>query len=189
MKRIAVPSKDEIFTVLVDDEDYPILARHKWYILFSGQHRRPYAFTKLYDQDSPKGKTFLMHHMIMGSSNEHDHKDDNSLNNQKLNLRPATRQQNGWNRVKQKSMNGKPCSSKYKGVSRYENARGQTLWRVIIKTTKKGVKPAKYIRFYGFKSEREAAIYYDHKIIALRGKWAVTNILENNNSQCLSSKG
>jgi hypothetical protein len=125
----------------------------------------------------------------MGGAVGTDHNDRNTCNMQKSNLRASTTQQNGWNRVKQKSMNGKPCTSKYKGVSKYISPRGQVWWNVSIKTTKKGVKPEKYVKKNRFKTEEEAALWYDEQIVKLRPGWAVTNLLKNNNSKHLSSKG
>lgn len=182
MKQIAIQSKNRTFFALVDDEDYPLLSRHKWYILFSGKRKRPYAFTRFYtEHDTKNGKTFLMHHMIMGTSSSIDHWNQNSLDNQKENLRAATYQQNGWNKGKAKACrHGKP-SSQYKGVSKYTNTKGETLWRVIIKLTKKDETPAKYLRINNFKTEEDAAKAYDREIVKLRGKWAVTNVLKNNN--------
>lgn len=114
-KEIPIPSKDEVFIVLVDDEDYSLVSRHHWNILYSGD--RPYAFTRLYGSGEQNGHTFLMHHMIMGATNKYDHKNNKSLDNQKDNLRPATRNENEWNKGKNRTARGKPCTSKYKGVS------------------------------------------------------------------------
>lgn len=69
MKKIAIHSAGEFYYVAVDDDDFPILSRHKWYILHSGKNKRPYAFTRFYtEHDQKNGKTFLMHHLIMGTS-------------------------------------------------------------------------------------------------------------------------
>jgi hypothetical protein len=172
MKEIHIISKGKTFIALVDDEDYPVISRHHWNIMFIGKQNRPYAFTRFYtDDDKKNGKTFLMHHMIMGSSRQHDHINGNSLDNQKSNLRPATYQQNGWNKGKQ-SRRDKPSTSIYKGVFKSKDG-----WRVQIKTTMKGVKPAKFVRMGPFQEEIEAARAYNEKIVELRGEWAWVNPL------------
>jgi hypothetical protein len=57
------------------------------------------------------------------------------------------------------------------------------MWGIVaIKITPKGVKPDKYVRKNHFKTEREAALWYDEQIIKLRPGWAVTNILKINDS-------
>ncbi len=165
MKKILIPSKDKVFTVLVDDEDYPILSRHKWNILFSRQ--RPYAFTRLYNEEKKNGKTFLMTHMILGSAAMSDHWDTNSLNNQKKNLRPATRSQNGANAKKMATRNGKPCTSKHKGVT---FAQGK--YRAVIRCDGKTYQLGSYI------NEDEAGAAYNRKAIELFGEFALLNIID-----------
>jgi hypothetical protein len=163
--------------VLVDDEDYPILSRHAWCLC--GKKERKYASTTMNYTNG--GIKVYMHHMIMGTINV-DHKSGDQFNNQKDNLREANKQQNGWNRRKQKDSAKRKCTSKYKGVSKVIGKYGEVYWSVIIKTTAKGVKPAKYVKKDRFKTERAAALWYDQEIVKLRGEWAVTNILKNNNN-------
>lgn len=178
MREIQVVSKEQIFTVFVDNEDYPLLSRHKWYILTVSTNKRPYAFTRLYNEDKKNGKTLLMHSMIMGNVNQHDHINGNSLDNQKLNLRPATHQQNGWNKGKSKiSSGGRPTSSQYKGVVRCINTEGNIYWRVIVKLSKKGEKPERFLRLGPFNTEVEAATSYNQEIIKHRGEYAWLNPL------------
>jgi hypothetical protein len=100
--------------VLVDDEDYPLLLRHVWYM--TGFKDRQYAATKLHHTDG-KIRNICMHNMIIGIAANVDHKDNDTMNCQKDNLRPATRNENEWNKGKQKTARGKPCTSQYKGVS------------------------------------------------------------------------
>ncbi len=164
--------------VLVDDEDYPLLSRHAWHIC--GLQKRKYAATILNSKTGGQ-KNIYMHQLIMGTVNC-DHKSTNQFDNQKDNLREATKQQNGWNRRKQRDSEKMKCTSRYKGVSKYVNARGQIWWNVSIKITAKGVKPAEYVTKNRFKTEEEAAIWYDEQIVKLRPGWAVTNILKTNNT-------
>jgi hypothetical protein len=164
MKQIAIPCKGEVFIALVDDEDYPVVSRHTWAILWSG--RRPYAFTRLYNENKKNGKTFLMHHLILGISSMTDHRNNNSLDNQKANLRPATRQQNSANVPKFKTKNGKPCSSKYKGVHKYAS---NGKFRATIGYNKK------IIQLGTFVHEDDAGRAYNEKAKELFGDYACLN--------------
>lgn len=162
--------------VLVDADDYPLLSRHSWYINYSKE--KPYCITKLKTDQSTIWRCIFMHHMILGGGSQTDHRDGNTLNNQKHNLRPANHQQNGWNSVKrQRTCTGKPPSSQYKGVSKYTNARGETLWRVLFVLTKKGEKPVRHFRKSGFISEEAAALCYNDEIVKHRGTWALLNVI------------
>lgn len=175
MKKIAIPCKGEFFYVSVDDDDFPILDRHKWYILFSGKLQRPYAFTRFYtEQDTKNGKTFLMHHMIMGTSGSVDHINNDSLDNRKENLRVATYQENGWNKGKPNRKSG--SSSKYKGVS-YAPLKGRDRWVALIKHVEPGQHKSegKVIRLGYFDNEDDAARAYNAKIKELRGQYAWVN--------------
>ena len=184
MKQIEIQSKGETFVAFVDDEDYPVISRFHWNILFVGTQNRPYAFTRLYNEEKKNGKTLLMHSLVMGNTSQHDHKNENSLDNQKHNLRPATTQQNGWNRGKNKSgKHGEP-SSQYKGVS-YKPLKGKDRWFACFKYVEPGAHKStgKMIRIGYFDTELEAALAYDKTVIEKRGKWAWTNILNNNDSK------
>lgn len=74
---------------LVDDDDFEYLNQFKWLA---------HLFGKNYYADS--GSKGLMHRFIMKAEKADiiDHKDRNSLNNQKTNLRKCTRSQNNANR-------------------------------------------------------------------------------------------
>lgn len=78
---------------LVDDEDFEYLSQWKWY--FSNG----YAVRKINNKDGTWTR-FLMHRVVNNTPEGMltDHADGNRLNNQKKNLRNATRRENTLNR-------------------------------------------------------------------------------------------
>lgn len=150
--------------VLVDDEDFPLLSRHSWYLV-SGINNRMYAYAFIYSGNGHR-KMLQMTHLIMGQGWCIDHKNNNPLDNRKDNLRVATKQQNNWNTPKMRSRCGKPTSSQYKGVYKTKSERG---WRSAIKHDGK-CHPLGY-----FQTEVEAAIAYNEAASRLHGEWAWLN--------------
>lgn len=127
------------FVALVDDSDHEMLSRYNWSLFM--------VKTNNYARAIIDGKGVLMHRLILGLTDPKilgDHADTNGLNNQRSNLRIATRTQNGVNR--------KACgTSKYLGVhlDKYK------YWITQISINKKQT----YLGY--FKSEIEAAKAYD----------------------------
>lgn len=107
---------------------------------------------------------FLYHHGYLPKFL--DHIDRNPSNNNISNLRDATMSQNGMNRKKVKSHNGKPTTSKFKGV--YWNKRREK-WQVRIQINGK----RKHFGYYD--SKIEAAKTSDKALIKRDGEFAVTN--------------
>ena len=91
-----------------------------------------------------------------------DHIDGNPLNSCIENLRGATHQENGMNRKKNESMNGKSQSSKFKGVSLFNRNKK---WRAYIGREYLG----------SFTSELEAAKAYDNAALERDGEFAKLN--------------
>lgn len=92
----------------VDDEDYLWLSRFRWWSSGAGD--------KIYVYGSPLVgfQEIGMHRYIMGVADgkiKVDHKDGNTLNNQKSNLRRCNHRENNLNKPGHKD-----GSSKYKGV-------------------------------------------------------------------------
>lgn len=143
---------------LVDAQDYPELARHKWSAI-----RGRTTFYAL--RHAGGNKKIWMHRDIMNPPDNLvvDHIDHNGLNNTKQNLRLATHQQNRCNR---KSSNVKNKSSKYKGVSIYKRDK---LYHAAICC--KG----KTYHLGSFKNETEAAKAYDKKAKELFKEFACLN--------------
>lgn len=167
---------------LVDDEDYPVVSRYSWRKV----SQKGYAGTTIKSSNGVE-HTVYMQHLILATSTQVDHDNQNHIDNQKENLRKATYQQNGWNKGKPRTSRfGKPASQ-YKGVQRNVRADGTVYWRVIIKITAKGVIPAKYIRRGPFASEVEAARVYNQEIVNVRGEWAWLNPLpEDETDNCIA---
>lgn len=147
--------------IMVDDEDYETLSRFNWYR--GGRAKHPMTFFYLKDDGS---LTIYMHQILSGGKVMTDHIDGNVLNNQKSNLRAATRQQNSANARKMTSRAGKPCSSKYKGV---HFTAGK--FRAVIGFNKKAIGLGSYA------NEDEAAQAYNAKAKELFGEYAKLNVI------------
>ena len=128
---------------IIDAEDYEKVKDYKWTI------GGGYVWNRLV------GK---LHHVVMKSSELHDHKDRNPLNNRKENLRPCTVQQNSMNKFLPFGV------SKYKGVHRCNGK-----WRAQIRINGKN----KHLGYYT--SETEAAKKYNRWVYAIHGEFAYLN--------------
>jgi hypothetical protein len=102
--------------VQVDDEDFNYLSGFKWAIHKSPSHPIGYAQA----QETGSRKHWYMHRMIMArhgfdiAGKLVDHRNLNTLNNQKHNLRIATHCESQYNKGMQRNNR-----SGYKGVSRH----------------------------------------------------------------------
>lgn len=142
---------------LVDDDDFEWLNQWKWYA------NNNYATRNIYGS---KKTTITMHRLIMktvGSKICVDHIDGNRLNNQRQNLRLATKSQNAANKFATKG------TSKYLGV--WWNKQGNG-WQAEVKKN--------YIKFYVgiYKDEKEAALAYNAAAIEKHGEFARLNVIE-----------
>jgi hypothetical protein len=130
---------------LVSDEDYERLSQWKWCTCKC--IRGIYAVRTI---RLPSGKHRLegMHRVIMNAPEgmEVDHIDHDGLNNQRSNLRVATRSQNAANIVANRGV------SKFRGVT-FLKRNGK--WRSAIRVN------GKYIYLGSYKAETDAAHAYD----------------------------
>ena len=145
---------------LVDDEDYEWLNQWKWSFLNT---RTGYAVR--HDYSVSKTEMLYMHRVIMKTPKylQVDHKNHNSLDNQRTNLRNCTQEQNRQNMRKYSNA----FMSKFKGV--FYSPKSIKKWEVELGFQKKR------IHIGNFKEEHHAALAYDLWATHLYGEFAQTN--------------
>jgi len=146
---------------IVDPEDYERLAKYKWFAI---RYERGYYAVRAARDSKGRQRNVRMHREIMGEPKGKiiDHINHNGLDNRKANLRFVTRQQNSWNKRKQRG----GCSSKYKGVT-WSKRSGKWQTRITYN--------GKSILIGYFDDEQAAAEAYDGKAAELYGEYAVLN--------------
>lgn len=169
MKQIYLPGG---YIATVDDEDYTFLSQYGW-CLNNNKAKNKYAVAFI------KNQKVEMHRLIMGcvkgDGKMIDHRDRNSLNNQKSNLRLCTNSEN----QKNKQAAG---TSKYLGVcwhtvkNRYYRKKTNELvitsysaWRATIKVG------GRYENLGRFKEEADAALAYNEAAKKYHGEFANLN--------------
>ena len=151
------------YAALVDDSDFERLSRHKWTALVTGQNiKRIYVYRRTgWDNANRRWTgTILMHRTILDvpTGMDVDHIDGNTLNNQRSNLRIATRSQNLANNRRKIGISG------YRGV--VPTTRGERLpFRVMFR--------GKLIGY--FSNKTDAALAYDAAAISEFGEFAKLN--------------
>jgi hypothetical protein len=155
MKEISL-SRDKV--ALIDDEDFEFLSSIHWYATALN-----YAKARLRNQDG-KLYSVLMHRLLLGArkGEQVDHKNHDTLDNRRVNLRLCSNAENTKNRRKHKN-----SSSLYKGVSWFPYTRK---WRAQICFN------GKVISLGYFLSEQEAALVYKEKAKELFGEFAYYEI-------------
>lgn len=102
---------------LVDDADQKELSRFKWYASWDKTTGGYYAMRRENLQDG-RNVTVYMHRQILGAqpggTDQVDHKNHNTLDNRRDNLRIVTRSQNQWNQKSPKGYSWDKCNGKYK---------------------------------------------------------------------------
>lgn len=148
---------------LVDDEDYERLIPYGWY------------YNERYAKATINYKKIYLHKFLIDCPKgmQIDHKDGNTLNNQKSNLRIATPAQNTRNRPGDKN-----STSRFKGVSlriQKDKRNGKvylyTRWAAYIQVDKK------LKRIGAFKKEEDAAIAYNEAAKKYYGEFAKLNVI------------
>jgi hypothetical protein len=143
----------------VDDEMYDDLAAHKWYVRVKKCGGR-YIHTTI------NGKPVYMHSFILEAPKGMcvDHKDRDTFNNTRTNLRIASYAENCMNRPSKRN-----TTSLYKGVSLDPSGR----WRATVTLNGK-------LNYLGtYTDEICAALAYNRKARELFGEFAYQNPIPN----------
>jgi hypothetical protein len=136
---------------IIDEDDYELVCDRKWHVMESADYG-PYA-------ESSGTPRFYMHRLIAGYTLT-DHINGNGLDNRRINLREATRQQNAWNSKPRKG------TSLFKGVCWHKN---RNAWLAYI--GRGNIR----IHLGYFKDEIEAAQAYDTAAREYFGEFAWLN--------------
>lgn len=147
------------FKVKVDKEDFDYLNQFSW---FANIEKR--SIGKRVADRGYRYKIRRMHRLIMNCpcGLTIDHKNGNTLDNRKINLRICSIRENNLNKPKIQ----KQTSSKYKGVSWQKK---EKKWYSSIKSNYKSYNLGLY------EKEIDAAKAYDNKALELFGKFANIN--------------
>jgi hypothetical protein len=150
------------YIAIIDAEDAERVSRYKWY---ARKCRKGLIYAATHNPDGDTIK-IQMHRFILNNTKDKytDHKNGNTLDNRKCNLRPCTKGQNNRNR------RPKPHSSIYKGVC----LRGGK-WKA-----RTGIGLVKKEKNIGtFDSEIEAARAYDAYVKKIDPEFAYLNFPED----------
>jgi hypothetical protein len=153
-------------TALIDDEDFEWASRFTWWAVNLGRKGENHWYAATNVGGRKNKKTLLMHREIAARaglpwSPRYDLRDRNGLNNQRVNLRPATATLNNANSKKRLG-----TTSRFKGVS-WESFTGR--WRAQIRNAGKSFSLGR------FADEIEAAKAYDAAAREQFGEFALTN--------------
>ena len=154
MKRIQLTQGKE---ALVDDCDYEYLMQWNWSCSGNKHYSCPACWIP--GRKYVKMSRLVAERMGLDISRGIDHEDRNPFNNQRYNLRPATKAQNGRNRGL--NLNN---TSGFKGVNRMRN-----FWQSGIKVNRKRV------HLGTFDTPEEAAHAYDEAALKYFGEFAYLN--------------
>ena len=152
------------FVALVDDADYVCVTPFKWRALVDRRRNKVYAVRKTHGPHSSR-KSLYMHREILGVTDPQvkiDHRNGDSLDNRRANLRKCVNGENSANSVKRRD--GR--SSKYEGVCWHtRDGKFQASIKVHGRTVFLGM----------FADEVQAAQAYDLAARALFGEFAQCN--------------
>ena len=138
---------------LIDDEDYELVSRHKWYTLAY----ETWIYACATSPGSGGSGKLRMHKLITGYPLT-DHINGDGLDNRRSNLRPATVAQNNHN-----ARGWSDSSSRFKGVTWHQRDRK---WQAAIKVNG----TSRYLGY--FISEEDAAAAYAAAALEIQGEYA-----------------
>lgn len=151
---------NEAERAIIDIVDYPLVKNHKWHLFLAGGKENPEI---RYVRSRIHGRLFYLHQFLMGTRNGTDHKNGDTLDNRRRNLRFCTQGENTCNQKRRKDN-----TSGYKGVSFHKIMQK---WRGRVNYQ------GKEIMLGYFDTPEDGAIAYNKKAIELHGEFAKLNNL------------
>jgi AP2 domain. len=157
---IQVPLGHGVYAI-IDAEDAPIVVQHRWGKLKVGN--KYYAVSWSHDADRKTVNT-LLHRLLMNPPEgmDVDHRNGDSLDCRRENMRICTEQENVFNRPKRDG-----SKNPYIGV--YRQIKSPNRWYAKI------MNDGKTIHLGGYDTPEDAARAYDAKARELRGEFAYLN--------------
>lgn len=150
------------FFAKVDDADFGYLMQWKWHVTTSNGGKTFYAVRNVRADEGGRGEKIYMHAVLLPEVPEVDHRNGDSLDNQRGNLRPADALKNNQNR-RMRSDKLVP----FKGVTQHK--KGRSYFQARIKAN-----GALHSLGY-FKDPEEAARAYDAAARKFFGEFALVN--------------
>lgn len=170
MKILTIESrKFGVKEVLVDDEDFELVSQYKWHLDKHYKRDADIFYISSYLKNTKSKTKIRLHTLLMNTPKgmEVDHKNSNTLDNRRSNLRVVTRQQNIWNRSIQRNNR---CG--LKGVYKDKSYPGEKKYRARI--THNG----KYKVSIRVRTPEEAALIYNKWALECYGEFAKINQIQ-----------
>ncbi len=146
---------------LVDEADFASLSRFRWHALETRHH----VYASRTERTSAGKRRVYMHRQILGAPRGVvvDHRNRDTLDNRRANLRTCSRAENAMN-----SVLSAPRASEFRGVRRNGGARRHP-WQAGI------VVAGQYVHIGCYATELEAAMAYDGAVLRLYPEFARPN--------------
>lgn len=161
MATLKIPLSNSLDFLLIDEEDFDKVKKHKW-----KKSSRGYATVLLWRKENGRkiGKSTPIHQLIFKPEEGKlvDHINRNKLDNRKENLRSVTAQQNMWNKASTRAFH----SSKYKGVSFCDQTKK---WKATLSINGKRKTLGR------FNEEEDAAMVFDYHAQQIHGEYGYYN--------------
>ena len=169
-------SKRKEYEVLMDREDMWIFKEYNIGLNNKSLKYKNVQYVRCWKRGKSNDGCIMLHRLLTNAKEYQivDHRNRNTLDNRRCNLRIITTNGNAQNRSTGKYFNGKKKHSQYKGVTRrrLRNGKLSNRWRASIKVNNKPIRLGEY------GCEIDAANAYDKAALKYHGEYASPNFIE-----------